>query len=69
MNNVNEILKNKLSADNYDKLMALDNSKLHEFVAKYVELCNPDKVFVRTDSADFNTATYNHATSLAWSIV
>jgi phosphoenolpyruvate carboxykinase (GTP) len=32
--------------------MAIDNAKLHQFVADYMELCSPDKVFVCTDSTD-----------------
>ncbi|MEM4201956.1 MAG: phosphoenolpyruvate carboxykinase domain-containing protein, partial [Candidatus Hadarchaeum sp.] len=40
------ILERKLSRENLDKLLAIDNPALHEFVAKYVEHCNPDDVFV-----------------------
>ena len=47
-----EVLKTKLGEENYQKLLGIDNSKLHEFVARYVELCNPDKVFVSTDSQE-----------------
>lgn len=47
-----EMLKIKLGEENYQKLLGIDNSKLHEFVARYVELCNPDKVFVATDSQE-----------------
>jgi phosphoenolpyruvate carboxykinase (GTP) len=47
-----KLLKNKCKADSYEKLMALDNPKLVDFVAKYVEHCNPASVFVRTDSAE-----------------
>ena len=45
-----QLLKAKLKDDNYEKLMALPNPKLHQFVADAVELCNPDSVFVCTDS-------------------
>lgn len=48
----NELLKNKLGEENYQKLLGIDNLKLHEFVAKYVKLCNPEKVFVSTDSEE-----------------
>lgn len=50
--NVTEYLKTKLSEENYRKLAAIDNSKLFQFVAEYVELCTPDKVFVCTDSKE-----------------
>jgi phosphoenolpyruvate carboxykinase (GTP) len=50
--NVNEILQSRLEKSDFDKLMAIDNPKIHEFVAKYVELCNPDRVFVCTDAKE-----------------
>ncbi|MFH1904188.1 MAG: phosphoenolpyruvate carboxykinase (GTP) [bacterium] len=45
-----ELLKKKCTETSYRKLMALDNAKLHDFVGKYAELCNPDSVFVGDDS-------------------
>ena len=45
-------LKTRLGEKNYQKLIEIDNPELHQFVAKYVELCNPDKVFVCTDSPE-----------------
>ena len=44
------ILKQKLDDENYKNLMALPNPKLHRFVAETIGLCNPDSVFVVTDS-------------------
>lgn len=38
--------------DQYNKLEVLCNPKLMEFVEKYVEHCNPESVFVRTDSQE-----------------
>jgi len=52
MDSVNELLKEKLTAENYDKLIALANPKLHNFVADAIELTGPASVFVCTDSAD-----------------
>jgi len=52
MDNVKEFLKQKLTAENYDKLMALKNSKTHAFVADAIELCAPADVFICTDSPD-----------------
>ncbi|UCF71337.1 MAG: phosphoenolpyruvate carboxykinase (GTP) [candidate division WOR-3 bacterium] len=46
---VNDFLKQKLGDASYAKLSRIDNPELHAFVAKYVEHCNPDKVFVCTD--------------------
>jgi len=45
-----KILKEKCGAENFKKLEALKNPALLGFIAKYVELCNPSSVFVRTDS-------------------
>jgi phosphoenolpyruvate carboxykinase (GTP) len=50
MNAVNELLKAKLTSENYDRLLALENPKLHEFVADAIELTGPSSVFVCTDS-------------------
>jgi phosphoenolpyruvate carboxykinase (GTP) len=50
MHNVNELLKEKLTAENYSKLMAVDNAKIHEFVADAIELTKPETVLVCTDS-------------------
>jgi phosphoenolpyruvate carboxykinase (GTP) len=45
-------MKLKLGGDNYKKLMAIGNAKLHEFVADFVTLCTPEKVFVCSDSKE-----------------
>ncbi len=50
MPNVNELLKEKLTTENYDRLMALENPKMHEFVADAIELAGPASVYVCTDS-------------------
>ncbi len=46
------ILKERLGAENYQKLMRIDNPDLHQFIASYLELCNPERVFVCTDSPE-----------------
>lgn len=45
-------LKTRLDEANYKKLMAIKNSALHQFISEYVKLCNPDSVFILTDSMD-----------------
>ena len=45
-----KIIQEKCSAENLKKLEALNNPALLEFIAEYLELCNPDTIFVRTDS-------------------
>ncbi|UCE47466.1 MAG: hypothetical protein JSW47_17945, partial [Phycisphaerales bacterium] len=52
MSDVNEILKERLTAESYDRLMAVDNTKIHAFVADAIELTNPEEVFVCTDSEE-----------------
>ena len=52
MNNVNEFLKETLTTENYNRLMAVDNLKIHKFVADAVELTSPKSVFVCTDSKE-----------------
>ncbi|HUU18681.1 MAG TPA: phosphoenolpyruvate carboxykinase (GTP) [Sedimentisphaerales bacterium] len=52
MPNVNELLKEKLTAEHYKRLMAVDNIKIHEFTADAIELTNPETVFVCTDSEE-----------------
>ena len=50
MSNVNELLKEKLTTENYNRLMAVDNLKIHGFVADAIKLTKPESVFVCTDS-------------------
>lgn len=45
-------LKNRLDAENYERLMRIQNPTLHQFLAKYIKLCNPDKIHVLTDSKE-----------------
>ena len=47
-----KLLREKLGNENFKKLEALKNAKLMEFASKYVELFNPDSVFVRADSKE-----------------
>ncbi len=46
------ILKEKLGSEQYEKIIRIDNPELHEFIAKYLEHCNPEKVFVCSDSEE-----------------
>ena len=50
MENVKEFLKDRLTPKNYDRLITVDNLKIHEFVADAIELTHPETVFVCTDS-------------------
>jgi phosphoenolpyruvate carboxykinase (GTP) len=48
---VQSALKARLG-DQYDKIAAIDNPQLHAFIAEYVALCNPSRIFVCTDSLE-----------------
>ena len=47
-----EKLKVKSGEESYQKLVKIDNPQLHHFIATYIELCNPDSVFVCADSPE-----------------
>lgn len=49
MDNTREILQEKLDPDSLNKLMALENTKMHDFIADAIKLVNPETVFVSTD--------------------
>lgn len=46
------MLKTRLDEENYQKLMKIDNPMLHQFIARYAELCNPTNIFISTNSAE-----------------
>ncbi|MFQ5952673.1 MAG: phosphoenolpyruvate carboxykinase (GTP), partial [Candidatus Omnitrophota bacterium] len=47
-----KLFKKKCGEEGFNKLAAIDNAKMHDFVAKYIDLFNPDSVFVRTDAEE-----------------
>ena len=49
MDNSKKLFKQKLTEENYNKLIALDNPRMHDFVADAIELTSPASVFVCTD--------------------
>ena len=49
MNNYLEALKNKLTEHDYKKLCAIENPKVHEFIAKSSDLCHAKKIFICSD--------------------
>ena len=46
------VLKERLDEENYNKLIRIKNSYLHKFIARYIELCNPTKIFVSDGSKE-----------------
>jgi phosphoenolpyruvate carboxykinase (GTP) len=52
MNPYLEVLRPKISKLDYEKLSVLPNPIVHEFIAKANDLCNPESIFVCSDSAE-----------------
>jgi len=52
MNGYLEALQPKLSENGYQKLSAIASTKAHEFIAKSSDLCNAEKIFICSDSAE-----------------
>jgi len=50
VDSVRKLLQERLDSDNFNKLIALNNPKMHTFVAEAIELAEPESVFVCTDS-------------------
>jgi phosphoenolpyruvate carboxykinase (GTP) len=46
------VLRNKLDGENYQRLTAIDNERLHRFVADAIVLCEPEAVLVLDDSPE-----------------
>jgi phosphoenolpyruvate carboxykinase (GTP) len=52
MNPYLETLRPKLSEHDYEKLCAIANPIVHEFITKASDLCNPERIFICSDSAE-----------------
>ena len=53
--NLDLLLQKRMEADQFEKLIKVNNPALNQFIATYVELCNPSSIFICTDSnADIN---------------
>ncbi len=50
--NAKQYLQEKLDKDNFSKLSAIANDKLHKFIADAIELTKPAKIFVSTDNPE-----------------
>ena len=51
MENINKLIR-KLKPGHFNKLASLENKEILKFISDYVVLCNPDSVFIRTDSPE-----------------
>lgn len=46
------ILETRLNKENYKKLLDLNNPQILDFISKFVDICNPKKIYVCTDSEE-----------------
>ncbi|MBE3113931.1 MAG: phosphoenolpyruvate carboxykinase (GTP) [Thermoplasmata archaeon] len=49
--NTRIILQNRLHQKDYQKINTLDNPAINNFIATSIEICNPEKIFIATDSS------------------
>jgi len=47
-----KLLKQKMEGPSFFKLMLLENEKLLTFIGEWVEVCNPDSIFMANDSEE-----------------
>jgi phosphoenolpyruvate carboxykinase (GTP) len=59
-----DVLNSRLDEASRSKLAALGNARAGRFVAEFVKLCNPDSVFVSTDSEQDRTYVRRRAIEL-----
>ncbi len=52
MSKYKKLLKSKMSAESFEKVKALKNPKVEEFIGFFAEHCDPDSIFVCTDSEE-----------------
>ena len=52
MLDIKELLKEELTTEDYNKLIALDNPKLHAFIADAIGLTQPASVRIFTDAPE-----------------
>ncbi len=50
--NTTELFQSKMDDASFDKLSAINNSEVNEFVAYAIELCEPDNIWVGDDSPE-----------------
>jgi len=52
MNEKEGFLKDKIDADNFEKILKIKNKKVKEFIYEFIKLCQPKEVFVSNGSLD-----------------
>jgi phosphoenolpyruvate carboxykinase (GTP) len=46
------ILQNRLTQKDYQKISKLNNPAINNFIATYIDICNPEKIYVATDATE-----------------
>ena len=46
------MLRGRMDRENYEKLCAIPDSRVHQFIAEAAELCNPKEIFICSDTPD-----------------
>ena len=46
------VLSSRISDENLQKLLKIENPEVHLFIARYIELCNPETVFICSNSSE-----------------
>lgn len=59
-----QLLQDKMSDESYAKLVHLNNQKVFDFVGQYVELCDPESVYMCNDSDEDAAYVRNKALEL-----
>ncbi len=54
-------LKERLDEEQFKKIEKIKNEELYNFIERYIEVCNPSKVFIVTDSEDDELYVRNRA--------
>jgi len=47
-----DLLKVKLNKTDFEKLSKIPNNKVHQFIAESIKLCNPEKIFICSDTLE-----------------
>lgn len=46
------VIETRLNEEHYQKILKINNTQINEFIAKFIDLCNPKKIYVCTDSEE-----------------
>lgn len=47
-----DILMDRMDSENYRKLCAIKDTRVHQFISEAAEICNPKDIFICSDTPD-----------------